>query len=208
MLASARTWRWPTLSAATGPLHVRSPLRILRPTRSIAASNSGWRSRSPPVHRPVAALIGVTPAAVDPGQPIRLALNKDAASKYAASAPVAAPQPQPQAQLAEAAPAPSSVEPVAAPAPQPAVAQSAPTPIPVEPQAANQAIAAAAAMSPEAPAAFAAMSSSFAPAPKPARGRRSQFAPQSLRRPTATPRPSFSLVRTAPPSVSRSPGSA
>jgi D-alanyl-D-alanine carboxypeptidase len=118
----------------------------------------------------VAALIGVTPAAADPGQPIRLALNKDAASKYAATAPVAAPQPQPQPQLqlAEAAPAPAFVEPVAAPAPQPAVAQSAPAPIAVEPQAANQAIAAAAAMSPEAPAAFAAMSSSFVPAPKPA----------------------------------------
>jgi len=108
----------------------------------------------------VAALIGITPAAADPGQPIRLALNPDAA-KYAAAAAQPAPEPQPQTQVAEAAPA--FAEPVAAPMPQPA-AEAAPS----EPQANNQAIATAAAISPEAPAAFAAMSSSFAPAPEPA----------------------------------------
>ncbi len=110
----------------------------------------------------VSALIGVTPAAVDPGQPIRIALNKDAAAKYAAVAPAAAPQPQ--VQVTEAAPA--FAEPVAAPAPQ-QVAEAVPAPAPAEPQAANRVIAAAAAISPEAPAAFAAMSASFAPAPKP-----------------------------------------
>ncbi|HJR82342.1 MAG TPA: tetratricopeptide repeat protein [Sphingomicrobium sp.] len=109
----------------------------------------------------VAALIGVTPAAVDPGQPVQLALNQDAA-KYAAAAPAAAPAPQPQAEVAEAAPA--FGEPVAAPAPQ-AVAEAAPAPS-VAPEA--QSIAAAAAIAPEAPAAFAMMSSSFAPAPEPA----------------------------------------
>jgi Flp pilus assembly protein TadD len=112
----------------------------------------------------VAALIGVTPAAADPGQPIRIALNKDPA-KYAVAAAVAASQPQ--AQVAQAAPAPAFVEPIAAPPPQ-QVAEAPQAPAPVAPQAASQAqvIAAAAAISPEAPAAFAAMSASFAPAPK------------------------------------------
>ena len=112
----------------------------------------------------VAALIGVTPAAADPGQPIRIALNKTEATQYAAAVPVAAPQPQ--AQVAEAAPA--FAEPVAAPAPQQVAEAAPPPPAPVEPQAANRMIAAAAAISPEAPAAFAAMSANFAPAPKPA----------------------------------------
>jgi Flp pilus assembly protein TadD len=110
----------------------------------------------------VAALIGVTPAAADPGQPVRLALNQDAAKYAAAAAPAAVPAPQPQTEVADAAPA--FAEPVAAPTPQ-AVAEAAPAPA-VAPEA--QSIAAAAAIAPEAPAAFAMMSSSFAPAPEPA----------------------------------------
>ena len=107
----------------------------------------------------VAALIGITPAAADPGQPVQLALNQDD-TKYAAAAPAAAPAPQQQAEVADIAPA--FAEPVAAPQ---AVAEAAPAPV-----AASEAksIAAAAAMAPEAPAAFAMMSSSFAPAPEPA----------------------------------------
>jgi Flp pilus assembly protein TadD len=118
-----------------------------------------WMSLAKPVRASdqVAALVGITPAASDPGQPVRLALNQDAA-KYAAAA---APQPEPQVVAA----APAYAEPVAAPAPEPIEVASAPVP---EPQSNNQAIAAAAAMSPEAPAAFAAVSSNFAPAPKPA----------------------------------------
>ena len=113
-----------------------------------------WMALAKPVRASdqVAALVGITPAAVDPGQPVRLALNQDAAKYAVAAAPVAS---QP-VQVAEAAPA--FVE----PAPL-AVAESAPAI--VEPQQSNQA-AAAAAISPEAPAAFAAMTSSFAPAPK------------------------------------------
>jgi Flp pilus assembly protein TadD len=79
----------------------------------------------------VAALLGVTPAASDPGQPIRLALNKgDARQAQAAPAPQpqvaeAVPPPQPLiAAMAEPAPAPlppaaelaAAPEPVAAPA--------------------------------------------------------------------------------------------
>ena len=118
-----------------------------------------WMSLAKPVRASdqVAALVGITPAASDPGQPVRLALNQDAA-KYAAAA---APQPEPQVVAA----APAYAEPVAAPAPEPVEVASAPV---HEPQSNNQAIAAAAAMSPEAPAAFVAMSSNFAPAPKPA----------------------------------------
>ena len=66
----------------------------------------------------VAALIGVTPVAVDPGQPVQLALNKGE-SRMAAAAPAPAPAPQ----VAEAAPAP---------APQPQIAAAAPTPAPAQ----------------------------------------------------------------------------
>jgi D-alanyl-D-alanine carboxypeptidase len=63
----------------------------------------------------VAALVGVTPAAVDPGQPTQLALNKTD-TRLAQAAPAPAPQ------VAEA-------PPVAAPAPQPQVAEIAPAPV-------------------------------------------------------------------------------
>src|SRR5438067_4762665 len=74
----------------------------------------------------IAALIGVTPAAVDPGQPIQLALNKtDTRMAQVAPAPAPASQPQaiapapaPQPRVAEAAPAPVAA-PVAQPAPPP-----------------------------------------------------------------------------------------
>ena len=76
----------------------------------------------------VAALVGVTPAVIDPGQPTQLALNKSdtrvaqaapaPAPQFAEAPPVAAPAPQPQ--LAEIAPAP-----VAPPAP---VVEQAPPP--------------------------------------------------------------------------------
>jgi tetratricopeptide (TPR) repeat protein len=118
-----------------------------------------WMSLAKPVRASdqVAALVGITPAASDPGQPVRLALNQDAA-KYAAAA---APQPEPQVVAA----APAYAEPVAAPAPQSVEVASVSAP---QPEPSIQTISAAAAISPEAPAAFVAMSSSFAPAPKPA----------------------------------------
>jgi Flp pilus assembly protein TadD len=72
----------------------------------------------------VAALVGVTPAATDPGEPVRLALAKTdtmlAATAPVSSAPEAAPQQQPQ--VAQAAPAPKFAEAVAAPAPAPVAA--------------------------------------------------------------------------------------
>ena len=66
----------------------------------------------------VASLVGVTPAAVDPGQPTQVALNKGD-TQLAAAAPAPAPVP---------APAPHSE--AIAPAPQPQVAEAAPAPAP------------------------------------------------------------------------------
>lgn len=83
----------------------------------------------------VAAVVGVTPAKIDHGQPIRLALNKNGSTMVAQ----AAPQPAPQPQVAEAAPPPPAPEPqyveavaspVPAPEPTPAIAE-APVPTPV-----------------------------------------------------------------------------
>jgi Flp pilus assembly protein TadD len=117
----------------------------------------------------VAALVGVTPAASDPGLPVRLALNPNNPGVAIATV-----QSQPPVQVAEAAPVQPSIASDVASAPAftapvasaPAVAEAAPEP--VAPQAASpiSAIAASAAIAPEAPAAFAAMSASFAPETK------------------------------------------
>jgi hypothetical protein len=108
----------------------------------------------------VAALIGVTPAASDPGQPVRLALRKSD-TRMAQAAPVAPPAPafsQPQVVPAVAPqPAPEAV-PAVAPAPPP-------PPAPVE-------IAQAAAAAPEAPAMFAAFAPKLEPVRKPAKVQR------------------------------------
>ena len=144
-----------------------------------------WMAFAKPVHASdqVAALIGVTPAAGDPGQPVRLALNPQQGSTRVASA---APAP---VQTAEAAPVPNTPfysTPVSQPAP--AVAEAAPPPPPVAPeiQEKREAIAAAAAMSPEAPAAFAAMASNFAPKAKPAKARKAAAPVRPAALPLAT----------------------
>ena len=62
----------------------------------------------------VAALTGVVPAAVDPGQPVQLALHKADTTQQAEAAPVPAPAFTPEVQVAEAAPT------TVAPAPPPA----------------------------------------------------------------------------------------
>jgi Flp pilus assembly protein TadD len=147
----------------------------------------------------VAALVGVTPAAIDPGQPVRLALNQTD-TRLAQAAPALAPVAAPQPRMAEAAPVPAPVAaapaPVAAPAPRfvEAVAPSAPAPaaqvVPaiaaapapraapptVVAQAATPApitMAMIAAAAPEAPAAFAMfMPKKAPPAARPARPHR------------------------------------
>ena len=79
----------------------------------------------------VASLVGVTPAVVDPGQPVQLALRKGGDTQMAqqvpAPAPVPAPQPEQQVAVAPPPPAP----PVAAPAPvEMAAAAPAPEAVP------------------------------------------------------------------------------
>ncbi|WP_051531665.1 tetratricopeptide repeat protein [Sphingomonas sp. URHD0057] len=127
----------------------------------------------------VAALTGVKPA-IDPGQPVRLALRQsDTPLAQANVDPTPAPavvEPAPVQQVAEAAPVPQPQ--TFAPAPPPAdpvrvaaTVEQAPAPV------------ALAAIAPEAPAAFVAMAARFAPAPKPAKARR---APVKVR-PAAMP---------------------
>lgn len=121
-----------------------------------------WMTLAKPAHASdqVASLVGVSPAASDPGQPVRLALNKSD-TRVAEAVPV-----QPQVAAAVPAQAPA----FAAPIVEQSVAVAAPedTPAPA-PQAAPEAspVASAAFIAPEAPAAFA-MASSFAPKAKPA----------------------------------------
>ena len=73
----------------------------------------------------VAALVGVIPAATDPGEPVRFALSKtDTRMASAAPAPATrAPAPQPEvAEAAPVAPAPQFAEAIAAPVPGPQMA--------------------------------------------------------------------------------------
>jgi Flp pilus assembly protein TadD len=111
-----------------------------------------WMKLATPTHASdqVAALTGIAPAAVDPGQPTRLALHKGATQQQQAEA-VPAPVPAPQApvQVAEAPAAPQFVAPAAPPedparvavaaadaSPAPAFAPEAPQAF-VEPQVAS-----------------------------------------------------------------------
>jgi len=96
----------------------------------------------------VAALTGVAPAAVDPGQPVRLALHR--AEEAPRQAEAADPQPQPQAQPQVAAvPVPA---PVANPQPMPAPAAEE-IPAPAVAEAVQQLVQPAPQPEPEAPAA-------------------------------------------------------
>src|SRR5437868_5506254 len=120
----------------------------------------------------VAALVGVTPAAVDEGQPVRLALARPdtAGTQIAeAAAPVAAPAPAPVSAPVSAPtpPVTAAAAPIAVPAPV-VVASVAPAPPPFRP---TLAMLAATAVS-EAKAVFAAvMPHSAAPVAKPAKPR-------------------------------------
>jgi hypothetical protein len=89
------------------------------PADQIDARIHQWMQLASPAHPSdqVAALIGVTPAASDPGQPIRLALNPSAAPLQADAVPAAPTQPH----VADAAPVPAYE-----PAPPPVMAQADP----------------------------------------------------------------------------------
>jgi len=79
----------------------------------------------------VAAFIGIQPVADDPGQPIRLALNKNEAVRQAAAEPVAAPAPTQQLSAVAVVDLPPAAEPVAVAAAEPVpAAEPAPTAAP------------------------------------------------------------------------------
>jgi Flp pilus assembly protein TadD len=128
-----------------------------------------WMALAKPAHAydQVAALVGVSPAAADPGQPVRLALVQ-----VDTRVAEAAPAPAPVQVVAEAANVPTYETPVSQPdALAPAPAPEVPT--------VREAVASAAAISPEAPAAYA-MASNFAPKPKPAKAKKPAAARPSL----------------------------
>ena len=124
-----------------------------------------WMALAKPAHSydQVAALTGFGPAAVDPGQPVRLALVKtDSNVAVAQAAPAPAPVEAAPVQVAAA-----DVPAFAVPVSQPDALAPAP-----EAQDTRAALANAAAISPEAPAAYAMMASNFAPKAKPAKIRK------------------------------------
>ena len=126
------------------------------PGDQVDARIQQWMALAKPVRASdqVASLIGISPAASDPGQPVQLALVK-ADTRVAQAAPVAQPE------LAIAAPV----------APQREVAMAAPMPAPIEAAPIAPVMMAAAPMvAPEAPSALMAFASrdALAPAPKPA----------------------------------------
>jgi D-alanyl-D-alanine carboxypeptidase len=100
----------------------------------------GWMALAKPVRASdqVAAFIGIQPVAGDPGQPVRLALNKDEAVRQAAAEPVQVPaQPLSSVAVVDLPPVAESVpavEPVAVASAEPVAAPVAtpePTPTPV-----------------------------------------------------------------------------
>jgi Flp pilus assembly protein TadD len=93
------------------------------PAGQLDARIQQWMQLAKPAHAAdqVAALVGVTPAAVDAGQPVQLALNKGE-TQQARAAPAPAPKAAPQAPVAVEAVATLSAAPAPAvpPAPPPA----------------------------------------------------------------------------------------
>ncbi len=153
------------------------------PADKLDARLHQWMQMAKPTHASdqVAALTGITPAASDPGQPVRLALHTTD-SRLAAVVPVAAAPQLAVASVAAASPAAQAVP--AAPPPVAQVYEPAPSPVrvadaAVAPEAPAVAtavasltpsIAAAAAAAPSvAAAAVAAFAPSIAPAPPPVR---------------------------------------
>ena len=102
------------------------------PADQVDARMTQWAALTKPARASdqVAAFIGVQPAASDPGQPVRLALNKaDATARQAAAEQVPAPAPVAEPVVAAAQPAPEFIpEPLAEPV---AVAAIEPAPAPV-----------------------------------------------------------------------------
>jgi len=91
------------------------------PAAQLEARLQQWMIMATPTRSSdqVAALTGVTPAAADPGQPVRLALNPAPAEQRVAQASIPQVQPQPAYQPASVAEVPAEA-PVAMPEPMPA----------------------------------------------------------------------------------------
>ena len=142
------------------------------PANQLDSRIQQWMQLAKPQHASdqVAALVGVTPAAVDAGQPVQLALNKAEAAPaqaLASAAPVAAPAPKKVAVAASAKPAAVQAAAPLAAAPRPVAAVAA---APIAPTSTLATFAATAVS--EAKAVLAAvMPHSVAPAPKPAKPR-------------------------------------
>ena len=142
------------------------------PANQLDSRMQQWMHLAKPAHASdqVAQLVGVTPAAIDAGQPVQLALNKsDTRVAEVAPVPSVAPAPKKLAQ-APAQPVVAAAVPAAAPlAPAPVVAV-APAPPPARPTLATLASTAVT----EAKAVFASiLPHSEAPAPKPVKPHRS-----------------------------------
>lgn len=164
------------------------------PADQLDARIQQWMQLAKPTHAAdqVAALIGVTPAAADPGQPVRLALRKGdtmlAQAAQGATVPTQVETAPAPVQVAEAAPAPvpQFAEAAVAPAPQtiaPAPPPADPARVAAKPEPVAPVAIAATTVAPEAPAAFAVMTAKFAPAAKPAKARRAapKVRPAALR---------------------------
>ena len=100
------------------------------PAGQLDARIQQWMHLAKPAHASdqVAQLVGVTPAAVDAGQPVQLALNKGD-TQLAQAAPAPAPQKAAKAPVQQA--VAQAVTAPAAPKPAPAVAMAATAPTPV-----------------------------------------------------------------------------
>jgi Flp pilus assembly protein TadD len=77
------------------------------PANLVDARIHQWMTFASPTHASdqVASLVGVVPAAIDPGQPVQLALRQDGDTRLAAAAPIAPAAPAEASSTAPAAPA-------------------------------------------------------------------------------------------------------
>ena len=91
--AFVRTLLWRTRSPVTGLLRATIAAQDISPDL-VDARVQQWMALAKPAHSydQVASLVGVSPAAADPGQPVRLALNADS-TRVAAAAPAPLPAP-------------------------------------------------------------------------------------------------------------------
>ena len=156
------------------------------PSNQLDARMQQWMQLASPKHPAdqVAALVGVTPAAVDAGQPVQLALNSDDTRLAQAEPPKAASKPaafvtaaKPPVQVAqtvkasEASPRPILVPAVAPSAPPPFIAAPAAPSVPPAPPPARSTIASLAATAVTSAKAMLTSVLPSAPAPKPVKPR-------------------------------------